>query len=191
VAVTATPGCTVSVRFKYSGVAYCLMAVQKKKTQHGSWLEVFAVLYLVKLLVNWMFNVVYEHLVNVYGPWKLRVVMGYIRSNSLKITGEKIEGITPQSPTYLPIANLGRTERIILRYLASSGLVHQFRIANIVHGTGLSTKVVYSALHRMMSRGFVEKKSRGVYKLTDQVIKLLNNGYIPPKPEENKSGDSR
>jgi len=45
-----------------------------------SWLGFFVVLYFIKLLVDWSFNVVYEHLVNVYGPWRLRVVMSRVRS---------------------------------------------------------------------------------------------------------------
>jgi len=46
----------------------------------GNWLQFFAVLYFIKLFVDWLFNVVYRRLVGIYGPWRLRVVMGYVRS---------------------------------------------------------------------------------------------------------------
>ena len=101
----------------------------------------------------------------------------------------------PWKPTPLPLARLGCTERRILRYLADSGLVYQFRIADIVDGTGLSTKAVYSALRRLMARGIVVKRGRGVYALSDYANALLNNGYTVPlcvepeeKPEENLGG---
>jgi hypothetical protein len=96
--------------------------------------------------------------------------------------------LKPRKPTPLPLARLGCTERRILRYLADSGnLAYQFRIADIVHGTGLSTKAVYSALRRLMARGIVVKRGRGVYALSDYVIDLFNNGYTVPlcvEPEE-------
>ena len=98
--------------------------------------------------------------------------------------------------TPLPLARLGCTERRILRYLADSGnLAYQFRIADIVHNTGLSTKVVYEALHRLQKRGLVVKVARGVYALAPWVIDLFNNGYtVPPcvepvdKPVDNLGG---
>jgi len=98
----------------------------------------------------------------------------------------------PWKPTPLPLARLGCTERRILRYLAGSDLAYQFRIASIVHNTGLSTKAVYSALRRLMARGIVVKRGRGVYALSDYANALLNSGYTVPlcvepeeKPEEN------
>ena len=101
----------------------------------------------------------------------------------------------PWKPTGTPLTRLGCTERHILHYLAGSDLAYQFRIADIVHNTGLSTKVVYEALHRLQKRGLVVKVSRGVYRLPDHVIDLFNNGYtVPPcvepvdKPVDNLGG---
>ncbi len=101
-----------------------------------------------------------------------------------------------RKPAGTSLTRLGCTERRILRYLAGSGdLAYQFRIADIVGGTGLSTKAVYSALRRLMARGIVVKGGRGVYALSGYVIALFNNGYtVPPcvepeeKPEDNLGG---
>ena len=99
----------------------------------------------------------------------------------------------PKKPTAL--SRLGRTERIILSYLASSNLAKQFRIADIVYGTSLSTKVVYEALHRLQERGFVFKRGRGLYSLSDWVDSLFLNGFTVPanvepvdKPVDNLGG---
>jgi hypothetical protein len=101
----------------------------------------------------------------------------------------------PWKPTGTPLTRLGCTERHILHYLAGSDLAYQFRIADIVHNTGLSTKVVYEALHRLQKRGLVVKVARGVYRLPDHVIDLFNNGYTVPlcvepvdKPVDNLGG---
>jgi hypothetical protein len=102
----------------------------------------------------------------------------------------------PRKPTGTPLTHLGCTERRILRYLADSGnLAYRFGIASIVHNTGLSTKVVYEALHRLQKRGLVVKVARGVYRLPDYVIDLFNNGYTVPlcvepvdKPVDNLGG---
>jgi len=93
----------------------------------------------------------------------------------------------PWKPTAgKPLTHLGRTERLILNYLATSGLAHQFRIADIVHATGLSNKVVFNALARLVKRGFVVKKARGVYALSDWVIARIVNKYpvTPAVPQD-------
>jgi hypothetical protein len=93
----------------------------------------------------------------------------------------------PWKPTAgKPLTHLGRTERLILHYLATSGLAHQFRIADIVHATGLSSKVVFNALARLVKRGFVIKKARGVYALSDWVIARIVNKYpvTPAVPQD-------
>jgi hypothetical protein len=92
----------------------------------------------------------------------------------------------PWKPTGKPLTHLGRTERLILHYLATSGLAHQFRIADIVHATGLSNKVVFNALARLVKRGFVVKKARGVYALSDWVIARIVNKYpvTPAVPQD-------
>ncbi len=106
--------------------------------------------------------------------------------------------LKPWKPTGTPLTRLGCTERRILHYLAGRDLAYHFRIADIVHDTGLSTKVVYEALHRLQKRGLVVKVARGVYRLPDHVIDLFNNGYtVPPcvepvdnvdKPVDNLGG---
>ena len=88
--------------------------------------------------------------------------------------------LKPRKPTGTPLTHLGCTERHILHYLAGRDLAYHFRIADIVHNTGLSTKVVYEALHRLQKRGLVVKVARGVYRLPDHVIDLFNNGYTVP-----------
>ena len=101
----------------------------------------------------------------------------------------------PWKPTGTPLTRLGCTERRILHYLAGRDLAYRFGIASIVHNTGLSTKVVYEALHRLQKRGLVVKVARGVYRLPDHVIDLFNNGYTVPlcvepvdKPVDNLGG---
>jgi len=117
---------------------------------------------------------------------------------------EQVNRTTPHDPSSRVLRNprksralsrLGRTERIILSYLASSNLAKQFRIADIVYGTSLSTKVVYEALHRLQERGFVFKRGRGLYSLSDWVDSLLLNGFTVPgnvepvdKPVDNLGG---
>ena len=93
------------------------------------------------------------------------------------------------------LTRLGRTERIILSYLAGSDLAKQFRIADIGYGTSLSTKVVYEALHRLKERGFVFKRGRGLYSLSDWLDSLFLNGFTVPanvepvdKPVDNLGG---
>jgi len=100
----------------------------------------------------------------------------------------------PKKPT-AALSRLGRTERIILSYLAGSELAKQFRIADIVYGTSLSTKVVYEALRRLKERGFVFKRGRGLYSLSDWVDSLFLNGFTVPanvepvdKPVDNLGG---
>ena len=92
----------------------------------------------------------------------------------------------PWKFTGKPLTHLGRTERLILNYLATSGLAHQFRIADVVHATGLSNKVVFNALARLVKRGFVVKKARGVYALSDWVIARIVNKYpvTPAVPQD-------
>jgi len=93
------------------------------------------------------------------------------------------------------LSRLGRTERIILSYLAGSELAKQFRIADIVYATSLSTNAVYSALRRLKERGFVKKDERGLYSLSDWLDSLFLNGFTVPanvepvdKPEDNLGG---
>ena len=103
--------------------------------------------------------------------------------------------LKPRKPTGTPLTHLGRTEKKILCTLAGRDLAYRFGIASIVHDTGLSTKVVYEALHRLQKRGLVVKVARGVYRLPDHVIDLFNNGYTVPlcvepvdKPVDNLGG---
>jgi len=103
----------------------------------------------------------------------------------------------PRKPT-AALTRLGRTERIILSYLAGSDLAKQFRIADIVYATSLSTNAVYSALRRLQERGFVrkdEERGRGLYSLSDWVDSLFLNGFTVPanvepedKPDDNLGG---
>jgi len=100
----------------------------------------------------------------------------------------------PKKPT-AALSRLGRTERIILSYLAGSELAKQFRIADIVYGTSLSTNAVYSALRRLKERGFVRKDERGLYSLSDWLDSLFLNGFTVPanvepedKPDDNLGG---
>ena len=100
----------------------------------------------------------------------------------------------PKKPT-AALTRLGRTERIILSYLARSELAKQFRIADIVYGTSLSTNAVYSALRRLKERGFVRKDERGLYSLSDWLDSLFLNGFTVPanvepedKPDDNLGG---
>jgi len=100
----------------------------------------------------------------------------------------------PKKPT-AALTRLGRTERIILSYLSRSELAKQFRIADIVYGTSLSTNAVYSALRRLKERGFVRKDKRGLYSLSDWLDSLFLNGFTVPvnvepedKPDDNLGG---
>lgn len=100
----------------------------------------------------------------------------------------------PKKPT-AALSRLGRTERIILSYLAGSELAKQFRIADIVYATSLSTNAVYSALRRLKERGFVKKDERGLYSLSDWLDSLFLNGFTVPanvepvdKPVDNLGG---
>ena len=100
----------------------------------------------------------------------------------------------PKKPT-AALSRLGRTERIILSYLARSELAKQFRIADIVYATSLSTNAVYSALRRLKERGFVRKDERGLYSLSDWLDALFLNGFTVPanvepedKPDDNLGG---
>jgi len=94
-----------------------------------------------------------------------------------------------------PLVRLGGSERLILSYLGGGDLAYQFRIVDVARGVGLSSKAVYSALRRLMARGIVVKRARGVYALAPWVIDLFNNGFtvspvVEPedKPEENLGG---
>lgn len=118
---------------------------------------------------------------------------------------EQVNRTTPHDPSSRVLRNpkkstaalsrLGRTERIILSYLAGSELAKQFRIADIVYATSLSTNAVYSALRRLKERGFVRKDERGLYSLSDWLDSLFLNGFTVPanvepedKPDDNLGG---
>jgi hypothetical protein len=85
------------------------------------------------------------------------------------------------------LAGLGRWERLILICIQERGLGYQFRIADIVtcivetykipKRNGQLNRKLHSAVTRLVKRGIIIKKARGIYALRKDLARISALGY--------------
>jgi len=84
------------------------------------------------------------------------------------------------------LARLGRLERLVLSCIQDMGLEYQFRIADVVrclekHGLRNSNnnlnRRVFDAVNRLVDRGIVVKRGRGIYALRRDLARLSVSGF--------------
>lgn len=95
--------------------------------------------------------------------------------------------LTPPQSRNLAVGSLGPVERPIMEHLS---IHYSDNLTGIARAIGKDVRRTLDSLKRLVVRGFVEKKRRGLYRITE--LGLKNASMIRAnKPTNNKPGDSQ
>jgi DNA-binding MarR family transcriptional regulator len=92
--------------------------------------------------------------------------------------------LTPSQSRNLAVGGLGPVERPILEHLS---IHYRDNLTGIARAIGKDVRRVFDSLKRLLVRGFVEKERRGLYKITELGLKIVNM-LRAKQPTNNKPG---